>query len=93
MGRLRERLLNRFGPDAQELSLLWDENTVTTLLAFLSPAQVLEIGTHRGGSSSLFARCGSRVTTICESTPKFDPSSAANRPAGRVKVPCRAWIA
>ncbi len=68
MGKLREQLLNRFGPEVQELSLLWDENTITTLLAFLSPAHVLEIGTHRGGSSSLFARCGSRVTTIDQAT-------------------------
>jgi hypothetical protein len=64
MGALRARIKQRFGDDVQALSLLWDEETVTALLALLQPARVLEVGTHCGGSSSLFATRGAHVTTI-----------------------------
>jgi O-methyltransferase len=64
MGQLRTRLRERFGEDIQELSLLWDENTVATLLGFIKPAHALEVGTHRGGSSAMFAMSAPRVTTI-----------------------------
>jgi len=64
MGKLRRQLRSRFGESVQELSLIWDENTVTTLLSFIKPVHVLEVGTHRGGSSALFAACGARVTTV-----------------------------
>lgn len=64
MGRLRQSLKARFGPEIQEISALWQENTIRQLLGFLAPRRVLEVGTHRGGSSALFAECGSRVLTL-----------------------------
>ena len=64
MGLLRQRLTSRFGDEVQEISALWQENTIRALLGFIQPRRILEVGTHRGGSSALFAQCGSRVLTL-----------------------------